>query len=176
MLNSSHQLEHKRRRVCVTSHTHVVRHLHACTVDLGDACTPVRTRDSDFDRSYPRISDGFVFMDTDIRRVPMDCQACDKCRIILVMAGGRLQRMNMREFARSCKLSKTTWVTRGAHHEDILDFNAHVGSFKTGFFPVDSFSRPYQFIQQFILYGSFIQHMLSHCYWASYPNPNRSLT
>lgn len=100
VLNSSHQLQHEHRGVCVTSHTRAERHLHACPpVDRGEAgtnaCVQVRTRDSDFDRKRPRVSDGCVFMDAGIRRAAAERRACDKSGMKLSMTSVRLQLMNV---------------------------------------------------------------------------------
>lgn len=64
-------------------------------MDLGEASAQVRTCVSDLDHNCPRVSDGSVFMDTDIRRTAMEHQACDKYGMILLMTSSRLRLMNL---------------------------------------------------------------------------------
>lgn len=169
---------------------HTLERSAICTrvpMDLGDACAQVRTRDSDFDCDHPCISDGSVFMDADIRRAATEHQACDKSRMILWMTSSRLQLMNLCVCAHSCKQSKTTPGTHGPHHEDILDFNVHVGSFKTGFLrlffsnwlllsstSVHSRLRVWPEDCNLVLstYKYIHTHAYTHCYPAPYTNPN----
>lgn len=155
----------------------------------GNACTQVRARDSDFDRKRPRISDGCVFTDAGIRRAAAERRACDKSGIKLSMTSVRLQLMNVCVCvcACSCELSKTTPGTHGPHHEDILDFNVHVGSFKIGFLGLffsswllGSFTLanlwvfPEDYNLDLSTYKYVHTHAYTCCYLGPYRNPNYS--
>lgn len=61
----------------------------------GQACAQVCTRDPDFDRKCPRISDGSVLMDAGIRHAAVEHQACDKSGMKLLVTSVRLRLMNL---------------------------------------------------------------------------------